>query len=176
MAHPSGRWKFALAAGSLGLLSQPSLALAHGTSPTAKALFERLSSVKTWTFISRKIGTDGAPECTEIWEFDGSGVGRIQSGQQRIVNQWRVEKRDDGYHWLITTAQTGNGLPDCMGSTTDPASYPKDEFGFAVLTDADTKALHMCMWPSMIARSNPASIKLSEEAACFGHLEARKRN
>ncbi len=176
MVHLSGRWKLALAAGSLGLLSQPSVALAHDTSATAKALFERLSSAKTWTFTSRKIGADGAPECTEIWEFDGDGVGRIQSGQQRIVNQWRVEKGDEGYLWLITTAQTGNGLPDCMGSTTDPVSYPKGEFGFAVLPEADTKALHMCMWPSMIALSNPAFIKLSEEAACFGHLEARKRN
>ena len=105
----------------------------------------RLSEVSTWQFEALEQGADGQPECTEIWHFAADGSGWIQSGEEYVTLTWRVltAKGADPAYALYKKGLSSNGHPDCMGQSIDPASYPRDEYGFVVdLTD--TGSISIC--------------------------------
>ena len=92
----------------------------------------RLVKSGTWRMDATKKGPDGKPECTEVWHFNADGTGRVESGEERIENTWRTERKD-GDTWLFTRSMASNGAPDCLGKRRDPASFPRNPSGVLLI-------------------------------------------
>lgn len=92
----------------------------------------RLVTSGSWRMSATKKGPDGQPECTEVWHFNADGTGRVESGEERIDNTWRIERNEDGT-WLYTRSMTSNGAPDCLGMRRDPASFPRNPSGVLLI-------------------------------------------
>jgi hypothetical protein len=66
---------------------------------------------------------DNYPVCNVRWKFNDDDTFGIYSGQEVVVNHFRIEAdhttqsavatRDNG--WLVATQSESNGLPDCAG-------------------------------------------------------------
>jgi len=93
---------------------------------------ERLVKSGSWRMSATKKGADGKPECTEVWHFNADGTGRVESGEERIDNTWRTERKE-GDTWLFTRSMASNGAPDCLGRTRDPASFPRNPSGVLLI-------------------------------------------
>jgi hypothetical protein len=93
---------------------------------------ERLVTSGSWRMSATKNGSDGKPECTEVWHFNSDGTGRVESGDERIDNTWRTEHKE-GDTWLFTRSMASNGAPDCLGRTRDQASFPRNPSGVLLI-------------------------------------------
>ena len=63
-------------------------------------------------------GPDNRPVCTETWSFGADGQLTVTSGQEVVTKRFRTEVDADG-RWMVSESLTANGLPDCMGQTSD---------------------------------------------------------
>jgi len=73
---------------------------------------------------------DGAPVCSELWEFKPDGRMLIESGAERAEHAYRIETDRDGV-WLIRRAVRSNGAPDCMGHRI-PSPTPQEHRTYLV--------------------------------------------
>jgi len=115
-----------------GVLIGTSAVAAQDDKDLAADSAERLVKSGTWRMSATATGPDGKPECTEVWHFNADGTGRVESGEERIDNTWRTERKEDGT-WLFTRSMASNGAPDCMGKTRDPASFPRKPYGVLLI-------------------------------------------
>ena len=115
-----------------GVLLSASAVSAQDDKEWAADSAERLVTSGSWRMSATKMGPDGKPECTEVWHFDADGTGRVESGEERIDNTWRTERKE-GDTWLYTRSTASNGAPDCMGKTRDPASFPRNPYGVLLI-------------------------------------------
>jgi hypothetical protein len=113
------------------LMGTSAVAAQEGNDIAADAA-ERLVKAGSWRMSATAKGPDGKPECTEIWHFNADGTGRIESGEERIENTWRTEVKE-GDTWLYTRSMASNGAPDCVGSRSDPASFPRNPSGVLLI-------------------------------------------
>ena len=58
---------------------------------------------------------DGAPVCSELWEFRPDGRMLIESGAERVTKTYRIERDRDGL-WIVGSILETNGAPDCTGA------------------------------------------------------------
>jgi hypothetical protein len=115
-----------------GVLIGTSAVAAQGDTDLAADSAERLVASGSWRMSATQKGPDGKPECTEVWHFNADGTGRVESGEERIENTWRTERKE-GDTWLYTRSIASNGAPDCMGKTRDPASFPRNPSGVLLI-------------------------------------------
>lgn len=113
------------------LVCAPAIAAQESRDLAAESA-ERLVKFGSWRMSATTKGPDGKPECTEIWHFNADGTGRVESGEERIEKTWRTE-RNEGDTWLYTRSISSNGAPDCMGSRSDPASFPREGLGVLLI-------------------------------------------
>ncbi len=115
-----------------GVLLSASAVSAQDDKDWAADSAERLFTSGSWRMSATKKGADGKPECTEIWHFNADGTGRVESGEERIDNTWRTERKE-GDTWLYTRSMASNGAPDCLGKRRDPASFPRNPSGVLLI-------------------------------------------
>ncbi|WP_066529451.1 hypothetical protein [Erythrobacter sp. CCH5-A1] len=111
-----------------GVLIGTTAVAAQDDTDLAAASAERLVKAGSWRMTATQKGPDGKPECIEVWHFNADGTGRVESGEERIDNIWRTERKE-GDTWLYTRSMASNGAPDCMGESRDPASLPGNPSG-----------------------------------------------
>jgi hypothetical protein len=115
-----------------GVLIGTSAVAAQDDKDVAAEYAQRLAQAGSWRMSATAKGPDGKPECTEVWHFNADGTGRVESGEERIDKTWRTEVKE-GDTWLYTRSMASNGAPDCMGSKSDPASYPRKPSGVLLI-------------------------------------------
>ncbi|WP_285712432.1 hypothetical protein [Erythrobacter oryzae] len=115
-----------------GVLIGTSAVAAQDDSDPAGQSAEQLVKSGSWRMSATQKGPDGKPECTEIWHFNADGTGKVESGEERIEKTWRTEHKE-GDTWLYTRSMASNGAPDCMGKTSDPASFPRNPSGVLLI-------------------------------------------
>ena len=142
-------------------------ALAQPADPTPEAMAQHLAEVGTWRFWTRAMGDNG-PVCTEVWRFNADGAATIDSGEERVTKRWRTAQ-SDGERWLYTTAIATNGKPDCMGGTSDPAEFPREETGFVVMFFNNGNAI-LCEPPGTIEGPDGKPVKFVSDESCWGSL------
>lgn len=98
--------------------------------PVSAFAGEPFDPTGVWLFRTDAV-RDGAPVCSELWDFQAGGVLRIESGQERVEKRWRVERESGAGYWIVTETVSTNGLPDCMGESS-PAPAPGERRTFVV--------------------------------------------
>ena len=94
---------------------------------------------------------DGAPVCSELWEFGEDGSLLIESGAERVSAVYRIETDRDGT-WIVRRTLRTNGAPDCMGhSNPDPSP---DESRTYVVPMNDGRVM-TCPAPARMADGTP---------------------
>ncbi|UYV16243.1 hypothetical protein [Porphyrobacter sp. ULC335] len=135
---------------------------------TPEATAAHLAEVGSWRFETRAKRSDGKAVCAEVWRFNADGTALIESGEERVTKRWRTEAAD-GDRWLYTTSLTTNGAPDCMGSRSEPADYPKDESGFVLMFFNSGIAL-TCEPPATFEGPDGKPARLVSDESCWGSL------
>lgn len=147
-------------------------AFAQATELTAKTSAARLVEVGSWRFTTRATDRKGKPLCSEVWRFAADGSGTVESGAERLTKRWRTEPVTGGNGLLVTQSLASNGAPDCTGTASDPADFPKPESGF-VLIFFNNGSAYTCNAPA--AAANPdntlSEARVVTDADCWGRLE-----
>ncbi len=146
--------------------------LAQPADLTPEAMAQHLAEVGTWRFWTRDMG-DNRPVCTEVWRFNADGAATIESGEERVTKRWRTVQ-SDGERWLYTTAIATNGKPDCMGGTSDPAEFPREETGFVVLFFNNGNAV-LCEPPGTVEGPDGKPARVWTDEGCWGRLAPLKK-
>ncbi len=152
-----------------GVLIGASAVAAQEDGDLAADASERLVKSGSWRMSATQKGPDGKPECTEIWHFKADGTGTVESGEERIDNTWRTERKE-GDTWLYTRSMASNGAPDCMGKTRDPASFPRGPSGVLLIFFNNGDAI-LCQ-PSYTRNSDGSltPTHMFSEENCWGRL------
>lgn len=135
---------------------------------TPEAMATHLADVGSWRFETRERDSKGKPFCTEVWRFNADRSALIESGEERVTKRWRTAE-SDGDRWLYTTSLTTNGAPDCTGSTSDPASFPREESGFVLMFFNSGIAL-TCAPPAVMDGPDGKPVKFVSDESCWGSL------
>lgn len=155
------------------LVCAPAAGQTRASAGPEAALAARLSEVGTFEFSATKRGRDGQPECRETWHFEANGTGWVRSGNQHVTLAWRVLllQGPRPAPLLYQTPLSSDSGPDCLGRLFDPASYPRDEWGFFVRFDETGGAL-ICgraEFQHSFDRTKTAPLAAGEED-CWGRI------
>ena len=157
-----------VAAGVLiGTSAAPAFAKPDDLTPEAMA--RHLAEVGSWRFAARATGPDGKSVCTEVWRFNADGTATVESGAERVTKRWRTAAIDSE-RWLYTTSLGTNGMPDCTGDTSDPASFPREESGFVVMFFNSGGAL-TCAPAAEMEGPDGKPVKFVSDESCWGKLD-----
>lgn len=152
-----------------GVLMGTSAVAAQDDKGLAAASAERLAKSGSWRMSATAKGPDGKPECTEIWHFKPDGTGLVESGDERIENTWRTERKE-GDTWLYTRSMASNGAPDCLGKRRDPTSFPRNPSGVLLIFFNSGDAILCQPTYSRNADGSLTPTNMFSEENCWGRL------
>ncbi len=152
-------------------------AFAQDSDLTAKTLAVRLVEVGSWRFSTRATDRKGKPICSEVWRFTADGSAVVESGAEKLVKQWRTVRGEGGNHMLFWQSRSSNGQPDCTGSASDPADFPRLETGFVVLFFNNGNAF-TCAAPPVATNSDNtlSGARVLADQDCWGSLSPVPKN
>lgn len=147
-------------------------AFAQAAELTAKTTAVRLVEVGSWRFSTRARDRKGNPVCTEVWRFKADGSATVESGAEKLDKRWRTVPGEGGNHMLSWQSLSSNGQPDCTGTASDPADFPRPEAGFVVLFFNDGSAFTCAPPPAAANPDNTLSAaRVLSNEDCWGRLD-----
>lgn len=89
------------------------------------ALAQMLSAKQKWTMSAPR--NQQKPDCVETWTFAADGTMTVESGDERVQQQWHLGE-DISSRSLHLKSLSSTGGRDCLGTETSPYDQPKQEY------------------------------------------------
>ncbi|MES2443750.1 MAG: hypothetical protein V4574_13040 [Pseudomonadota bacterium] len=105
--------------------------------------------------------TAKGPVCTEQWDLRADGTMTFHSGEEIVESRYRLAHDRDG-DWVITTALSTNGKPDCTGKVTQSISGKESRIYILAFNDG---SISVCPAPGHTADGTPIT------SSCYASLK-----